>query len=461
MRRILTVLLALVLTFALIPAISAEESQETENLVSNLSGDISGLAVDVSAYEGSSAAMQFVLLSPALKIEVCCPTWSRPGGGYFTMSLFKFDKDYSSTVAGSPVASVRYDEFDDNQWLSLDFTADKPLEAGEYIVILDEPEVGQPSGVWLDKATDKQLYFSDGFYDEAHSLRSRVTFLGNPENTFGTPLKPAEEEHGTDTEHSDEPYMDFTIFFNDPDWDYILSPQMGVSTEFEEDHLLITVGPASDDPQLIVMLNDVGKEEGVLVEKYPVMVMKVRRVAETDPTVGEIFFFTETSPGAKSGNNFRFDYEATLDWQYVTIDLSSNRRCKDYFTGMRFDMFDHAPEGGNLEIEWITFFESKEAAAKFNGDFSPYIKATPVPTAKPTEKPVDPTEVPAETQAQQPENTDGGSVSTKAPDKDNTDNTNNTGKKGSPNIGLLIGICAALIVVIAVIIVLLLKNKKK
>ena len=466
MKKLLTAFIALVLALAFFQASFAEEAGgagETENLVAKLSGADESLAVDVASYEDSSAAMQFVLLSPALKIEVCCPTWSRPGGGYFTMSLFRFETDYENSVAASPVASVRYEEFDDNQWLSLDFTAEKPLEAGEYIVILDEAEVGQPSGVWLDKPSAYQLCYSDGVLDETHSLRSRVTFIGSPENTFGTPAKPSQNEQTDVTDRSDAPYMDFTIFFEDTDWDYIISPQQGVSAEFDDDLLIINVGPGTDDPQLNIMLNDIASEEGVLVEKYPVMVMKVRRVEETDPTVGEIFFFTENSSGPKAGNSFRFDYENTLDWQFVTIDLSSNKRCKDYFTGMRFDMFDHAPDGGTLEMEWITFFESKEAAAKFDGDFSPYIKATPVPTVKPTDKPADPTEAAAPASATQPVSTEDSSVPTEAPDKNGKGGNDNV-NAGGHKTGLIIGICAAaaaVIAVVAVITVSALKKKKK
>ena len=325
MKKFLLILLVLSFLSCVFPVSFAENAAEPDNLTVSLSGETLGTPVDLAAYEGGSAGCQFVILSPAIKIEICCPTWSRPAGGFLTMSIYKFEKDYETTVGGNSIKSVRYDEFDDNQWLSLEFTAEEPLPAGEYIVLLDEPEPGQASGVWLDYATDKQLFYSDGYYDEGNSLRSRVTFLGTPENTLGTPTKPSEEGPGENTDASNEPYMDYSVFFSDEDWDYILAPQIGVSTDFEDGHLLITVA-AADDPQLQIMFNDIGPDEDILVEKYPIMMMKVRRVNDTDPTVGEIFFFTETAPGAKSGNNFRFDYENTLEWQYVTIDLSSNRR---------------------------------------------------------------------------------------------------------------------------------------
>ena len=441
----------------------AEEVAEAEtNLTVNLGGDNAGMAIDLSSFDGGSAGAQFVITAPALKIEICCPTWSRANGGFLTMSLFKFDKDYETTVAGNPIASVRYDEFDDNQWLSLDFTEENPLVPGEYIVFLDEPEVGQASGIWADKPTPNQIFYCDGYIDEQYSLRSRITFVGNPESYFGTPTKPEVQSETNEEIRSDEPYMDFTILFNDPDWDYIISTLNAVEHDFEDDRLVLSVGSA-DDPQIQFMFNDISMEEGIFVEKYPIMLMKVRRCDETDPLVGEIFFYTETSTGAKAGNNFRFDYENTLEWQTVMIDLSANKRCRDYFTGMRFDVFDHAPEGGTLEIEWITFFESKEAAQKFNGDFSAYQKATPVPTQTPTEKPTEATAAPVATdvpETAKPTDNGGNSGEQNQGDKDNSGNNEKTDKKGA-NVGLIIGIAAGVIVLALAIVLIVSKAKKK
>ena len=362
------------------------EPEEPANLTADLSGENGGLAVDLSGNEDSTAGAQFVITAPALSVEVCCPTWSRPFSGYFTISLYKFDTDYAKTVASTPLKSVRYDEFDDNQWLSIEYPENAPLEPGEYLVLLSDPEPGQPSGVWMDKSCAQQICWTDGIVDEQHSIKSRVTFVGHPESYFGTPTPPKPETQEETGERGTAPYMDMTVIFNDPDWTYIFSDVSACSFDIE-DYMTVNVG-AADDPWFVIKFDDICADPGVPVKKYPVMKMKVRLAGDNDPKVGEIFYLTDNSPGAKAGNSVRLDYKDTDEWQYITIDFMAEKRCRDYLIGIRFDLFDHAPEGGTMEIEWITFFESVEAAEQFDGDFSKYASVTPTEAPRPTDAPV-------------------------------------------------------------------------
>ena len=457
MKRLMILTVILMIAVSALTVFSFAEG----NTVKDLGGETQSNPLNLASAEDSSIAAQFVIESPVISIEICCPTWSREAGGYLTMSLYRFDTDYSTTVEKSPIKEVRYDGFDDNQWLSLTFEENAPLEPGEYIVMLDEPEVGQMCGVWLDKNCDQQLCYSDGVYDPANSIRSKVTFLGEPEKFFGTPTPPKAETDDA-SEHSDEPYMDLTVIFNDPDWIYIVTPVLYTSTEIDEDYLSIEVGFNSDDPQIEIKFDDITNEEGVYVKDYPVMMMKVRRGSDSDPLSGEIFFYTEKSPSAKAGNNFYFYYEDTTDWQYVIIDLKSNAKCRDYFTGMRFDVFDHAPEGGNLDIEWITFFQTVEAAEKFDGDFSKYIPATPEPTQRPA--------TPEPTEQQAADNTgEGAATPIPSGQAEPTGNSGDNDSSGSGetkdvnkkfNAVPVIVAAAALAVVFAVVLIIVRRRKK-
>ena len=387
-----------------IMAAEPEATEEPANKTVDLSGEIEGMAIDQSGDYDSHVGCQFVIVSPALSVEVCCPTWSRPNGGFFTFSIYKFDTDYDTSLKAAPLKSMRYEEFDDNQWLILEFTETEPLAPGEYIIILSEPEPGLPSGVWLDKSCPQQLCWTDGVIDPKHSVRSRVTFVGHPESYFGTPTEPKPETRDETEERSTAPYMDMTVFFNDPDWSYIFAETSAVSFDIDE-IMVINVMPA-DDPWMIIKFDDICTEQGVLVSKYPVMKMKVRRMDDSDPTVGEIFYLTDKSPNAKVGYSVRVDYQNTTDWQYVTIDFSAEKRCRDYLVGIRYDLYDHAPEGGGMEVEWITFFESAEAAEQFDGDFSKYLPEpteTPEPANTPgaTDAPFEPTAAPTQNGGQE------------------------------------------------------------
>jgi hypothetical protein len=459
MKKFVKVLLALTLAVMMaLPSVTFAEEAETEvtNKTEWLGGENLGMAIDISGNTNSSLACQFVIKSPALRIETCCPTWSRPNGGFLTVSLYAFDTNYEKSIAGKPIAETVFEEFDDNAWLGLDFPETDPLKPGEYVFMLHDGIEGCPSGAWLDKPTDREIFYNDGYVDTEYSLRGKVTFVGDPEEKFGTPTQPepeATEDPGT--EKSDKPYMDFTLMLSDPDLEFIMTAGGGASLEFEDDVLKIFVNAGSDDPQLSFTFEGYGDLPGVPVVEHPIMLIKLRRVNDTDPTVAEIFFYTEDSPGAKAGNNFRFDYENTTDWQYVMIDLSSNRRCRVYFTGFRFDMFDHAPDGGELEVAWVTFFDTKEAAQNFNGDFSPYIVVTPAPTKKPTAEPTaEPTQAPA---TELPDVT--SAPATDVPAKTGDKSGDEKGNKVNPAIFVVIGVVAA--AAVAAVIIIAAKKKKE
>ena len=459
LKRIINAALAVILlltscSLAVFAAEAEPAEDEPANLTVSLSGDIEGTPMDQSGNMDSMIGCQFAITAPALSVEVCCPTWSRPKGGFFTFSIFKFDTDYDTTVGKAPLKSVRYDEFDDNQWLILEFPESEPLAPGEYIIILSEPEPGLPSGVWLDKNCDQQLCWTDGVVDPKHSLRSRITFVGRPESYFGTPTPPKPETQDDPSERGTAPYIDMTVLFNDPDWSYIFAETSAVSFDIDE-YMAITVMPA-DDPWLVIKFDDICSDPGVLVKKYPVMKMKLRRTEETDPLKGEIFYLTENSPNAKAGNDVWVDYQNTTEWQYITVDFSAEKRCRDYLAGVRFDLYDHAPEGAGMDVEWITFFESTEAAEQFDGDFSKYMS---MPTEKPVSTPA-PTYTPSAPTAEATQN--AGEETAAAPTEGATDDNKSIAKNNKfPVVPVVIVSSVIAVAAVAVVVLSAVKKHKK
>lgn len=105
----------------------------------------------------------FTAAQPFWCISVCCPTWTKQGSECVTFSLYRWEKDYATTVASAPVSRKRFEKFDDNANLSLyvspaaESDPSIKFEAGRYLLVLSD---GTPdAGVWkyVKAARDTQL----------------------------------------------------------------------------------------------------------------------------------------------------------------------------------------------------------------------------------------------------------------------------------------------------------------
>lgn len=96
-----------------------------------------------------SFAQKFTMAEPFGFISLQCPSWSSSEEG-FTLSLYKWNNDYSTTTSGSPVASKTFVNYADNSWLSLysnpdeDYTMTFP--AGTYLWVMNSGTA--KSGIW-------------------------------------------------------------------------------------------------------------------------------------------------------------------------------------------------------------------------------------------------------------------------------------------------------------------------
>lgn len=82
------------------------------------------------------------------RLRVACPSWSNAIGN-LTLKLFSWDTDYATTVAGTPIASQEFVDFEDNAWLELDFPTQP---AGDYLWQLSDPV--ETVGVWAHLGSD-------------------------------------------------------------------------------------------------------------------------------------------------------------------------------------------------------------------------------------------------------------------------------------------------------------------
>lgn len=97
---------------------------------------------DVPISGSGTAGEKFKAVWPFTSIEVNTPSYG-DNQGNLTLTLYAWNTDYATTVAGTPLAAKTFVDFDDNAWLSLTFPE---KAAGDYLWLLSGGTNGV--GVW-------------------------------------------------------------------------------------------------------------------------------------------------------------------------------------------------------------------------------------------------------------------------------------------------------------------------
>ncbi len=118
------------------------------------------------AQTGNFAGLKFTATAPFYAINAACPSYNNNVGN-MKFSLYKWNTNYATSVAGTPVAEKTFINFNDNQKLELTFDAQ---EAGDYVWELSNGT--EDVGVW--KWTDSQ--------DPAVSFFAGIQVAGNYES---------------------------------------------------------------------------------------------------------------------------------------------------------------------------------------------------------------------------------------------------------------------------------------
>lgn len=96
-----------------------------------------------TSYPGDTSGMKFSAGSAFAGIRVRCPSWGNAIGD-LTLSLYAWDNNsYASSVAQPPLASQTFVNFNDNAWLTLEFSL---RTAGDYVWELSDAR--SEVGVW-------------------------------------------------------------------------------------------------------------------------------------------------------------------------------------------------------------------------------------------------------------------------------------------------------------------------
>ncbi len=98
---------------------------------------------------GVTAAQKFSTAESFYAIQVRCPSWGSTTAS-LTLSLFHWNADYNTTIAGTAMATILYKNYGDNQ--SLEIKNENKFPPGDYLWLLSNPS--GTAGVW-EKNSDK------------------------------------------------------------------------------------------------------------------------------------------------------------------------------------------------------------------------------------------------------------------------------------------------------------------
>lgn len=102
----------------------------------------------LSLTTGNTAAQQFTATDSFYAVAVACPNWGSTNSS-LTLSLYKWESDYTSTLTNAPLQTTSYNNYQDNQ--NLQAANDNKFSPGTYLWILTEPS--GTAGVWKKEGT--------------------------------------------------------------------------------------------------------------------------------------------------------------------------------------------------------------------------------------------------------------------------------------------------------------------
>ena len=129
--------------------------------------------------EGSPVGIRLHFGAPFNQFTLCMPTWGDKGVS-LTLSLYKWNTDFETTRAATPVATRRIENHPDNGHAALSFD-EQP--AGEYLICIDEFSGGR-LGVWQMSAAVGKGFTYEGSVEKAFDWEINVSFTKTPVTPF-------------------------------------------------------------------------------------------------------------------------------------------------------------------------------------------------------------------------------------------------------------------------------------
>jgi hypothetical protein len=140
------------------------------------------------AQTGNFAGLKFTATAPFYAINAACPSYNNNVGN-LTFSLYKWNTNYAQSVAGTPIASKTFVNFNDNQKLELTFDVQ---EAGDYVWELSNGTEDVGVWKWTDSQDNAVSFFAGsqvtGNYESEISYDPQIVFTPLTTGTNHTPV---------------------------------------------------------------------------------------------------------------------------------------------------------------------------------------------------------------------------------------------------------------------------------
>ncbi len=151
------------------------ESPATASFTRNMYSSV-GNQTAVQITSGNTPAVKFTADYSFNGVEAFCPSYSNNTGS-LTMKLYKWNTDYNTTIAGTPIATQQFVNFNDNAWLKLNCTTQLP---GEYLWLLNNPV--ETVGVWkYDGSGNTAVSYLNGSGTPGDYM-SRIDYTFDPDS---------------------------------------------------------------------------------------------------------------------------------------------------------------------------------------------------------------------------------------------------------------------------------------
>ena len=316
------------------------------------SGSDSTLALGASDY----AAAQIVLTADALRLSLCVS-----GSGSATVGLFAFDTDVDTSLMDQPAAEHTFDGISGKTYLSFIFPSSSPLPAGEYVLAVYDTSVS----LTVRGAHESQLLSKSG-KAQSRSALIGADYLSKPGKLYGKPTAP-----DTDSEFDPAPHMASAVRFDSPDKIALISSsnacKVGYMEEDGEGFARLSPPKDADDPFVWFELPGTGPK----TSEYKYVLMKCR-IDDGCPTRGQLFVITDENSSQIPWANTFCDYKRDTDWQYVIIKMEGVSLYTGLVTSVRLDPVDHMSGTHVIDVAYLAFFKTKQAAQDFTDNFGDY-----------------------------------------------------------------------------------------
>ena len=330
---------------------------------------------------GQSMGQKFTATSPVRGVIIPGhATWGADpnnNSGYF--KLFKWNKDYKTTVSGTPLYTQDLKNLKDGEDLIVTFDE---LPAGEYCFEVKMTTPGDKAYTGFNttggKATEGTVSFRNGNINDNHLVAGYLT--------AGEGLVDVGAEYGKDVTFA----YDFTRHYDSVTESFGLNNMSGMTVTDLCDQGYLAITAQQNDPFFAFGVNP-----SVTSNLMDHVVIKYR--TKSTAKSGELF--AERSDGVKWGqpyekSNVTWDWQTDGEWHIAIVDASAvwGNVYGVTLQNLRFDPLEKPTGAGEtIDVAYVKFFANAKAAADFAA--TEYVEEDGKTVVKPPLRPIDPTTV--------------------------------------------------------------------